>query len=117
MSQDPADDFLILNASDDFQLSMGLFVRQLGLEPERLDEVNATPFLDAFGHVVIAWLWLWQAVIAQRALENEPSDDADFYQGKLAACTFFYRYHLPQAREKLSYVGSMDRTALDAKAT
>ena len=78
---------------------------------------NATPFLDAFGHVVIAWLWLWQAVIAQRALENEPSVDADFYQGKLAACTFFYRYHLPQAREKLSYVGSMDRTALDAKAT
>ena len=77
---------------------------------------NATPFLDAFGHVVIAWLWLWQAVIAQRALENEPTVDADFYQGKLAACTFFYRYHLPQAREKLSYVGSMDRTALDAKA-
>jgi butyryl-CoA dehydrogenase len=78
---------------------------------------NATPFLDAFGHVVIAWLWLWQAVIAQRAIEKEPSVDADFYQGKLAACTFFYRYHLPQAREKLSYVGSMDRTALDAKAT
>jgi butyryl-CoA dehydrogenase len=49
-------------------------------------------------------------------LEKEPSVDADFYHGKLAACTFFYRYHLPQAREKLSYVGSMDRTALDAKA-
>ena len=78
---------------------------------------NATPFLDAFGHVVIAWLWLWQAVVAQRALEYDPKADADFYEGKLAACTFFYRYHLPQAREKLRYVGSIDRTALDAKAT
>ena len=55
--------------------------------------------------------------VAQRALEYDPKADADFYEGKLAACTFFYRYHLPQAREKLRYVGSIDRTALDAKAT
>ena len=78
---------------------------------------SATPFLDAFGHVVIAWLWLRQAVIAREALQNGAQADADFYEGKVAACHFFYRYHLPQAAEKLRYVASQDRSVLDTQAS
>ena len=78
---------------------------------------SATPFLDAFGHVVIAWLWLRQAVIAREALQNGAQADADFYEGKVAACQFFYRYHLPQAAEKLRYVASQDRSVLDTQAS
>jgi alkylation response protein AidB-like acyl-CoA dehydrogenase len=33
---------------------------------------NATPYLQAFGHVVLAWLWLDVAVVARRALDDEP---------------------------------------------
>ena len=76
---------------------------------------SATPFLDAFGHVVIAWLWLRQALVAQEALQSGAQADADFYEGKVAACQFFYRYHLPQAAEKLRYVASQDRSVLDSK--
>ena len=78
---------------------------------------SATPFLDAFGHVVIAWVWLRQAVIAREALQNGAQADADFYEGKVAACQFFYRYHLPQAAEKLRYVASQDRSVLDTQAS
>ena len=78
---------------------------------------SATPFLDAFGHVVIAWLWLRQALIAEQALQKGAQGDADFYEGKLAACRFFYRYHLPQAAEKLRYVASQDRSVLDTQAS
>ncbi len=78
---------------------------------------SATPFLDAFGHVVIAWLWLRQAVISREALQNGAQADADFYEGKVAACQFFYRYHLPQAAEKLRYVASQDRSVLDTQAS
>ena len=78
---------------------------------------SATPFLDAFGHVAIAWLWLRQAVIAREALQNGAQADADFYEGKVAACQFFYRYHLPQAAEKLRYVASQDRSVLDTQAS
>ena len=78
---------------------------------------NATPFLDAFGHVVIAWLWLRQALVAQEALQSGAQADADFYEGKVAACQFFYRYHLPQAAEKLRYVASQDRSVLDTQAS
>ena len=78
---------------------------------------SATPFLDAFGHGVIAWLWLRQALVAQVALQSGAQADADFYEGKVAACQFFYRYHLPQAAEKLRYVASQDRSVLDTQAS
>ena len=78
---------------------------------------SATPFLDAFGHVVIAWLWLRQALVAQKALKSGAQADADFYEGKVAACQFFYRYHLPQASEKFRYVASRDRSVLDTEAS
>ena len=78
---------------------------------------SATPFLDAFGHVVIAWLWLRQALIAEQALQQGAQGDADFYEGKVTACQFFYRYHLPQAAEKLRYVASRDRSVLDTEAS
>jgi len=78
---------------------------------------SATPFLDAFGHVVIAWLWLRQALIAQEALQSGARADADFYEGKIAACQFFYRYHLPQATEKFRYVATRDRSVLDTQAS
>ena len=78
---------------------------------------SATPFLDALGHVVIAWLWLRQALIAEQALQKGVQADADFYEGKVAACQFFYRYHVPQAAEKLRYVASHDRSVLDTQAS
>ena len=87
-------------------------------EPDTVTRLaSATPFLDAFGHVVIAWLWLRQALIAQEALQKGAQADTDFYEGKVAACQFFYRYHLPQAAEKLRYVASQDRSVLDTQAS
>lgn len=93
-------------------------IETVNQEPDTVTRLSsATPFLDAFGHVVIAWLWLRQALIAQQALQSGAQADADFYEGKVAACQFFYRYHLPQAAEKLRYVGSQDRSVLDAHAS
>ena len=93
-------------------------VETVNQEPDTVARLSsATPFLDAFGHVVIGWLWLRQALIAEEVLKNGAQADGDFYEGKLAACQFFYRYHLPQAAEKLRYVASMDRSVLDAQAS
>ncbi len=48
---------------------------------------NATPYLQAFGHVVLAWIWLDVALAAQgHALEP----------GKMAAMRYFYAYELPK---------------------
>ena len=78
-------------------------------DPE-LSLANATTFLDAFGHVVIAWLWLEQATIAAEKLKANSEDP--FYQGKLAACQFFFRYELPKVATAYALVASLDDTCL-----
>ncbi len=74
---------------------------------------NATIFLDAMGHVVVAWVWLKQAVAATKGLVDCSASDVNFYSGKLAACKFFYRYELPTATAKFDLVASLDDTCFN----
>ena len=73
---------------------------------------NATNYLDALGHVVIAWVWLRQASSAMAGLDNASGADRPFYEGKLAACQFFYRVELPKALSVFDYLETLDDTAL-----
>lgn len=90
----------------------------LGCTDPALRLANATLYLDAFGHVVIAWIWLRQAMVAARALAAGRLPDADraFYDGKLAASRYFSRYELPLAVARLALCRSLDATCLDAPA-
>ncbi len=63
-------------------------------------------YLDAFGHVVVAWLWLDQLL----ALADR--DDA-FADGKRAAARYFYCYELPVALAALQTTAAPDRLFLD----
>ena len=56
-------------------------------EPEEA-LANAVPYLQAFGHTVLAWLWLDVALAVQ--------GDAAFAQGKRAAARYFFAYELPK---------------------
>ena len=59
---------------------------------------NATPYLQAFGHVVLAWLWLdvARACEAQRTQASTDAATLDALQGRLAAMRYFYAYELPK---------------------
>jgi alkylation response protein AidB-like acyl-CoA dehydrogenase len=76
---------------------------------------NATLYLDAFGHVVIAWLWLRQALTASAALADGQGEAA-FYEGKIAACRYFFRYELPLVHPRFALVRALDGTCLDLHA-
>jgi butyryl-CoA dehydrogenase len=65
---------------------------------------NATPYLQAFGHTVLAWVWLDVALCADR-----PSP-GDLHQGKLAACRYFFGYELPRIGAWLQPVRTRDAT-------
>jgi len=72
---------------------------------------NATPYLQAFGHTVLAWMWLDVALCAQAALTS--TDDAterDALRGKLAATTYFFNFELPRVAAWLSVVTTRDDT-------
>lgn len=73
---------------------------------------NAGIYLDTFGHVVVAWMWLRQAIIATRALGHANEVDRHFYRGKLQACQYFYRYELSKVPDRLSLLGAADDTCL-----
>jgi len=58
---------------------------------------DAAVFLEFFGIIAIAWQWLLQATVAQKALAGNPlSGDVNFYQGKLQTCAYFFHYELPK---------------------
>ncbi|MEM7542895.1 MAG: acyl-CoA dehydrogenase C-terminal domain-containing protein [Pseudomonadota bacterium] len=77
---------------------------------------NAGLYLDAFGHTVVAWIWLKQALIAERALGAATGSERDFYQGKLLACQYFFRYELPKVAERCALLDAADDTCLNAAA-
>lgn len=65
--------------------------------PEAFDD--ATLFLRAFGHGVVAWLWLDQA------LSGADFPNTDLREGVDYACRFFFQSELPQAKSWLLIVG------------
>ncbi len=65
---------------------------------------NATPYLQAFGHVVIAWIWLDVAACAA----GQRDDAAQ--RGRIAACRYFFRYELPKVKAWLAVVETRDDT-------
>ncbi|SDD93002.1 acyl-CoA dehydrogenase [Paraburkholderia lycopersici] len=74
---------------------------------------NASVYLEAFGHVVMAWVWLEQALVARAALAKASGGEADFYRGKLAAAAYFFAWELPKTGAQFDLLASLDRTTLD----
>jgi len=70
---------------------------------------NATVYLEAVGHVVVAWLWLEQFLAAD--------GDGDFYEGKRQAARYFFNWELPKTGPQFDLLASLDRTTLDMAPT
>ena len=69
---------------------------------------NSVVYLEAFGHIVVAWIWLQQEVAAH-------GHDGDFYDGKRQAARYFFRYELPKTAPQLDLLASLDRTTLEMR--
>ncbi|MFG6462116.1 acyl-CoA dehydrogenase [Roseateles sp. DXS20W] len=76
-------------------------------EPEEA-LANAVPYLQAFGHTVLAWLWL-DVVLAV-------SGDSHFAHGKRAAARYFFAYELPKIAAWLDVVARREPLCRDIKA-
>ncbi len=75
---------------------------------------NATLYLDAFGHVVVAWMWLNQAYKASQVLtQDDTHPDRLFYQGKIKTCAYFMSYELPTINPQLDLLAQMDTQCMD----
>jgi len=62
--------------------------------------------MQAFGHAVLAWIWL-DVVLADAASPALPAS------GRAAACRYFFRYELPKIEAWLQVVRTRDTTCAD----
>src|SRR6476469_8319587 len=69
---------------------------------------NSVVYLEAFGHIVVAWIWLEQLLAAN-------GRTGDFYDGKRQAARYFFRYELPKTTAQLDLLESVDRTTLEMR--
>ncbi len=66
---------------------------------------DASTYLDALGHVVVAWLWL--------GVEMTASGPGAFYAGKRLAAEYFFSRELPKVSAQLDLLAARDRLFID----
>ena len=71
---------------------------------------NAVPYMQAFGHTVLAWIWL-DVALAVQASDATQSIAAN--AGRMGAMRYFYHYELPKTAAWLQVVCNRDRTCAD----
>lgn len=81
-----------------------------GVDDVNITLANASLYLEAFGHIVVAWIWLEQALLS---VDKQGHHETNFYAGKLQACKYFYHWELPKVQQQLELLGSLDTTTLD----
>ncbi len=90
--------------------------KALGEESPEKALANASVYLRLFGHIVIAWMWLRQANVAEaRLTENPQGSEANFYQGKLQAAKYFFHWELPTVAQDLVILRNMDDSCFGMK--
>ncbi|MEI1689652.1 acyl-CoA dehydrogenase [Acinetobacter baumannii] len=72
---------------------------------------NAANYLEAFGHLVVGWLWLDQAITLHENLAT--SSATDFLNGKLGACDYFFGWEMPKIYSWLAVLDPIETTPLN----
>ncbi|MBB5207699.1 acyl-CoA dehydrogenase [Chiayiivirga flava] len=66
---------------------------------------DASVYLEAFGHVVVAWIWLEQATVAQ-------GRRGELFDGKRAAADFFFTRELPRVDAMFDLLSAFESSPL-----
>lgn len=75
---------------------------------------NTSRLLLGAGDLIVGWLLLRQAEVAQAALDaGAQGKDADFYRGKVAAASFYARNVLPKLAAERAIAEATDNSLMD----
>ncbi len=70
---------------------------------------QASPYLEAFGHVVVAWIWLDVVLYCEHVGGNT---EPHFFAGKMAALDYFYLWELPSAELMLNQLAQAGKNTM-----
>ncbi|BBH18646.1 acyl-CoA dehydrogenase [Nocardioides baekrokdamisoli] len=74
-------------------------------DPEKM-MANATVYLEAAGHLVVAWIWLEQLIVAG-------INEGNFYNGKRQAGRYFFATELPKIGPMMDLIAAGDLTSYE----
>mgnify|MGYP001949584889 CR=1 FL=1 len=75
---------------------------------------NSALYLKVFGHTVIGWRWLEQAIRAEAGLaRTDNAEEQAFYRGKLQAARYYVTWELPEIYGQTTVLRRLDTTTLD----
>jgi alkylation response protein AidB-like acyl-CoA dehydrogenase len=76
---------------------------------------NATLYLDLAGRVTIAWIWLQQALAADRLSSAAalPANRRAYLQGKLQTATYYFEWELPVISHLAHLLTAQSRVCFD----
>ena len=109
---------LLAQALEDVQGIVGHCVNELMASVEQPENVyrvglNTTRMLMALGDLVVGWLLLRQAAVAAGKLPAATGRDRSFYEGKLAAATWFATTVFPELTAKRAVAEAVDGALMD----
>jgi hypothetical protein len=74
----------------------------------------AFPFLEVMGDVIIAWMLLWRAALANQKIEaGAKNKNIEFYQGQLKTAEFFIHTILPATLGKMNGIVKCNGAAME----
>jgi hypothetical protein len=109
---------LLAQAVEDVQAIIGHNVNELMAsveDPKNIYKVgqNTTRALMALGDLVVGWLLLRQAEVAQTALPSASDRDKPFYEGKVAAAKWFAANVFPALSSSLAIAQAVDNSLME----
>ena len=70
----------------------------------------ATPYLEIFGDIVLAWMFIWQARKAHENEADSSGDDKQFYASKINTAKFYIGSVLPTVYGKMNAIKEFDQS-------
>ena len=105
-------------ALDDTQAHVGVMVGHAMAsqsEPTEIYKVGllTNHLLWSLSELVVSWLLIRHAEVAQAALDGDPGADKEFYEGKLASARFFVKTAVPKVAMRRTWAEAQDGALMD----
>ncbi len=78
---------------------------------------NAQALMNIFASIVVSWIWIRQASIAEQLLANEQdADKQNFYHGKIQAAKYYIDWELPTIQRDIELLNNDNAVCTDMQA-
>ncbi|MEP4888786.1 MAG: acyl-CoA dehydrogenase [Aliiglaciecola sp.] len=107
----------LVKSTLDYMAKMQPLIPVLGeaLRNEKLPNLlaNAQCFMNVFSSIVMSWIWIRQANVAEKALAECKAEDKSYYLGKIQAAKYYVNWELPLIDRDLKLLQAFDSSCSD----